>query len=53
MEILSEDHRCRADRTRSTLNRKGGLILGEHGAIEDISRVHQIHLSEGAPAVFL
>lgn len=23
--------------------------MGEHGAIEDISRVHQIHLSEGAP----
>ena len=43
METLSEDHRCRTDRTRSTLNRKEGLILGEHGAIEGISRVYQMH----------
>ena len=53
METLSEDHRCRTVRTRSTLNRKGGLILGEHGAIEGISRVHQMHHPKGAPAAFL
>ena len=36
METLSEDHRCRTVRTRSTLNKKEGFILGEHGAIEGI-----------------
>ena len=53
METLSEDHRCRTDRTRSTLTRKEGLIMGEHCAIEGISRVHQMHLSKGAPAASL
>ena len=53
MKTPSEDHRCRTVRTRSTLNRKEGFILGEHGAIEGISRVHQMHHPKGAPAAFL
>ena len=53
METLSEDRRYRTDQTRLTLNRKGGLILGEHGAIEGISRVHQMHHTESVPVASL
>ena len=53
METLSEDHRCRTVRTRSTLNRKDGFIMEEHGAIEGNFRVHQMYLSKGVPAASL
>ena len=53
METPLEDHRYSMDWTETGLNRKEGLILGEHGAIECIPRVHQMHHPKSAPAVSL